>query len=56
MLYGFGSIGFMLVFLLLFTVEPVNQAFWTSVNSILAALHISPNFARLGLSALMPGR
>ena len=55
-LYGFGSIGFMLIFLLLFTVEPVNQAFWSSVNAIVATLRISPDFAQLGLSTLMLGR
>jgi Zn-dependent protease len=55
-LYRFASIGILLVFLLLFWVEPVNAALWASVDNLVAFLRISPEFARMGLSLLTPNR
>ncbi len=53
-LYRFASIGFLLVFIVLFWVEPVNAALWDTVDNIVAIYRISPDFARLGLSLLSP--
>jgi Zn-dependent protease len=55
-LYRFASIGILLVFVMLFWFEPANQALWDTVDSIVAALRISPDFARMGLSLLSFGR
>ncbi len=55
-LYRFASIGILLVFVMLFWFEPANQALWDTVDSIVAALRISPDFARMGLSLLTFGR
>jgi Zn-dependent protease len=52
-LYNFGTIGFFLVFLLLFTSDPVNQAFWTGVYTVLQGLGVNPILANMGLSQLM---
>lgn len=51
-LYRFASIGFLLVFIVLFWVEPVNAALWDTVYRLVASLRISPEFARMGLSLL----
>ena len=53
-LYRFASIGFLLVFIVLFWVEPVNAALWATVDNIVAMLRISPDFARAGLDLLTP--
>ena len=55
-LYRFASIGFLLVFVVLFWVEPVNAALWDTVDNIVAILRISPDFARMGLSLLTLNR
>lgn len=52
-LYGLSNIGFLVVFLLISTSEPVNQVFWDTVYNILQGLHVSPFFAQLGLGSLM---
>jgi Zn-dependent protease len=55
-LYRFASVGFLLVFVLLIWVEPVNAALWSTVDTLVAVLRISPDFARQGLSLLTFGR
>jgi Zn-dependent protease len=55
-LYRFASIGILLVFIVLFWVEPVNAALWDTVDNLVAVLHISPDFARMGLSLLTMNR
>jgi len=55
-LYRLASVGIMLVFVMLFWFEPANQALWATVDSIVAAFRISPDFARMGLSLLSFGR
>ncbi len=51
-LYSFGFIGILVVFFVLWSFQPVNEALWSSVDTILVRLGVNPLLAALGLAQL----
>jgi Zn-dependent protease len=52
-LYGLGSFGILLVFVLLNFNDNVNMFFWNTIFSIMRQIHVTPGMALLGLQYFM---
>jgi Zn-dependent protease len=55
-LYRFAAYGFLLVFIALIWIQPVNDALWSAVDTLIAAFRVNPDLARAGISLLIFGR
>ena len=55
-LYRFAAYGFLLVFIALIWIQPVSDALWSAVDTLIAAFRVNPDLARAGISLLIFGR